>query len=694
MTTPNSRAASRIAQRSIALCVATGAVFATGCANLASTTGSTGAFATGAAVTGKVHGGNQPVGFATVQIYTVGQSGPGSTGTLLATTQTDAGGNFAFTKQASGSYSNTGSTYACPATGTNLPADRLLYIITRGGNTTGTGGSSINNSAAVFLAPLGFCNDVTSSQYVNISEVTTAAMVASVGQFINPTTEMIGNDGIGVAYAAINNSFRMVANLVSATTGLANTTVTIPAVAGASGVSGSTVTATPQSAKLNTVANILSACVNQTSASSASNCSTLFNNATPPPSAARTSQPGSTFSTATDTLQAALYMFLNPTDGSTANRTALYNLSPGTAAPYQPTVTNFPTDWTIAVSYASTSTCGTGSFLGRPYDAQIDLAGNVWIANAAGSLVELSPNGAPASCAALGGSGHGSIIDVAGNVWYIDSTGNTVSRYVPSSGQIRTYNATGQPLAISANDAGDIFFTTVSGGSGSVYLINSGANSTGINSPTLISNTVGSAPSAIFPDTANGEWVTSGSTMVTRVAKATGGSQFLNGYNSTPYNVTGPTYGVTVGPSNRVIVTAQDSSSTISVLVPSGAGYAAAPGFPTSANAGGLMTPTYPALDGGINIWTGNSVAEGSGNYALSLFAIDGTALTTSGSTGGYQKNTTYFNSLRHTTIDSGGNVWVTSDNLDSIVELVGSAVPVYQPYASGLQQNRFQQIP
>ena len=469
--------------------------------------------------------------------------------------------------------------------------------------------------------------------------------------------------------------------------------MTIPSTGG-SGVSGSSVIATPESAKLNTVANILSACINQTSASSAPNCSTLFSAAAPPAAPSRTSQPGASFPAATDTLQAALYMFLNPTDGNTANRTSLYNLSPATGAPYQPSITALPTDWTIAVSYTSPSTCGGNGFLTKPFDVQFDLVGNAWIANASGSLVELSPTGAPMNCASLGGSGHGVIVDVAGNIWYIDSVGSFVYRYSPSSGTTRKYTVTGQPLAISANDAGDVFFTSVSGGTGGLYLINNGANSTGINSPVLISNTVGPMPSAIFPDTAAGEWVSSGSTFVTRVAQATGGSAFINGYNSTPYTVTGPAYGVAVGPSNRIIVTAQDANSTVSVLMPSGAGFAPAAGFPTTANAAGLMTPTSPAIDGGINIWVGNNAAETSGNYALSLIAIDGTPLSASGTNGGYQKPNTYFNALRRTTVDSGGNVWTASDNLNSIVELVGAAVPVYQPYANGLQQNRFQQIP
>ena len=79
--------------------------------------------------------------------------------------------------------------------------------------------------------------------------------------------------------------FRTVNNLVGTLSGLARTTrnLTNSAASNASGgpfyVSGVTVTATPETAKLNTVANIISSCVNQVSATSANNCATLFNNA-------------------------------------------------------------------------------------------------------------------------------------------------------------------------------------------------------------------------------------------------------------------------------------------------------------------------------------------------------------------------------------------------------------------------------
>ncbi len=415
----------RYAAGPLAALVATGAAFSVGCSNMSTTaTETSSAFGTGAAMTGKVHGGNQPVAFATVQLYTVGFNGVGSSGTLLATTATDASGAFAFSKQASGTFSNTTNQYVCPTS-----PDPYVYIKTTGGNTTGNGSTGVNNSAAVFLAPVGLCSGISSSTFVNISEVTTAATVVAMEQYINPSTEMIGADGISVAYVAVANAMGTVKTLVSQNSGLSNSTYTVAPASGGFQVSGVQMTATPESAKLNTVANILSACINQTSSTSGSGCSTLFANATPPTTAgiARSSQPSSTFPAATDTLQAALYMFLFPTDGSVTARTNLYNLSPANGAPYQPTITAVPTDWTIAISYASTSSCSNVSslFFSDPSDLNVDINGNLWISNnlTGANLVEISNNGAPVSCATISTKGlAGGTIDNEGNVWVGDAS--------------------------------------------------------------------------------------------------------------------------------------------------------------------------------------------------------------------------------------------------------------------------------
>ncbi len=708
----------RTAAGPLAALVTSAAALTVGCSNMATTATETSqAFGTSAEMTGKVHGGNQPVYNATVQLYTVGFNGPGSAGTLLATTTTNSSGGFTFSKQASGTYSNTTNQYVCP-TGTGVP-DFPLYIKTTGGNTTGTGVTSVNNSAAVFLAPVGSCSAVNASTFINISEVTTAATVVALEQYINPSTEMIGADGIAVAANSLLNSMKTVSTLVNANSGLANTTLAIPGSTSGLQTSNVTITATPESAKLNTVANILSSCINQVSATSGTNCSTLFANATPPTTAgiARSSQPSSSFPAATDTLQAALYMFLYPTDGSTAARTNLFNLSPASGAPYQPTITALPTDWTIAISYSGNQQCAnSGSiFFSQASDINVDGNGNLWISNGSNStaagasqaLVEMSANGVALSCTSNIANGFaGGTIDNEGDVWIGDHSANFIYRLTaPGSTQvtannpaysIRTYTTAAPVSAITVDGSDNIFFTTTNGTTGSVYIIKSGASISGVNAPVLISNTVGPNPQHIFPDNAGDLFVTSGAGYVTELSTTTATSA-TNGYVSTQIGgIPSPTVGVVVGTNNRVYITSADPGASLSVLAPntSGMGYSLL--FSTAANTGGLSNPQGVFIDGGQTSYAANLTANSStGLYALSAVDTYGVEVSASGnSNGGYQKSLQYFNQMHAIAVDQSGNIWVTNvGNGTAVTEVVGAGVMIYQGYAAGLQNGRFQTI-
>ena len=44
--------------------------------------------------------------------------------------------------------------------------------------------------------------------------------------------------------------------------------------------------------------------------------------------------------------------------------------------------------------------------------------------------------------------------------------------------------------------------------------------------------------------------------------------------------------------------------------------------------------------------------------------------------------------------VDQAGNVWIAGSGNTFITEIVGGAVPIYQPYAVGIAVNRFQSIP
>ena len=680
--------------RLTATLLASSALFTAGCANMATTATSTDSFGSEAVISGGVKGGNQPVVGATVQMYGAGLMGVGSPALLYATTITDNNGGFSFVKSANNSttYPSNGNTYSC---GTST--DRQLYIKVTRGNTAGNINGAVNEAAA-FLAPVGYCSQVSAATFVNVSEVTTVATIAALAQFINPTTESIGNDGIAEAYQAINKAFNTVPLLVNAFSGLANPSVKIAGSATGAGVAGVTVTATPEYAKLNTIANIISSCVNQSTSTSTSNCSTLFANAVPPASTSTTDQMNATFPVATDTIQATLYMLLNPTDGSTANRTNLYNLQPP-AAPFQPTVSAVPTDWTIGINYAAAGNCttgtATGQFISDPADMNIDANGNIWMANTqngSSTLAELSPLGVPMNCVVYGGSSRGGgTIDTKGNVWFGDFTSNNIYRYTPSTNTSNTYVTAAPPYAITANGLGDIFFNTTNGNSGAIYKITNGANNTGV-VPTLVSNSISAFATHLFPDSSEDIWASSGSSFVNEFQVQSGSA---TGYNTLQYAVQTPADGLVIDASNRVYVSSLSSGSAISVLQPGNSGYVLAPGYPLQPNVGGTASPVSLVVDSSDNMWIANQAAESNNSFALSEIALSGTALSASGTNGGYQKSSAYLSNPHTLTIDLSGNVWVAGDgNPSSITEFVGSASPLYQPYSVGLVNGRFQTLP
>lgn len=313
---------SRCFRRSIDSLFALSIVLLTvGCANFTTTAPNVTPESTPIKMTGNVHGGQQPVAFATLQIWSVGTSGYGSAGTLFATTTSadDGSGSFSFNKQANTDtpYPNTGNTWACPAS-----SDPYIYLISRGGNTQGNHSTSSSNTAAVFLIALGQCSFVAANSSYFLNEVTTVGTLAALTQFFSPVTETIGSPNTTQATRGLTNAFSTVRNLVNVTTGTA-----LGAVAHGGNY------ALAETSKINAIADVLAACMNSASLPSTS-CTTLFTNAYPPTPSV-TSQPSATFTTATDTLQALWYMLASPTNGSQTRIAALYGLVAASGAPFQ-----------------------------------------------------------------------------------------------------------------------------------------------------------------------------------------------------------------------------------------------------------------------------------------------------------------------------------------------------------------------
>jgi len=265
-------------------------------------------------------GGEQPITGATIQLYQVGTTGDGSTAaTLGSSVTTDPTGSFTITNK-----------YTCPTSPT------LVYLVASGGNPGLS--QPTNNPQLVLIAALGLCSSLSSSTFIVVNEVTTVAAVAA----LYPYTTSAAAIGSGTSDASsLSSAFTLASEFASTASGSAP----------GSGVpSGYSV----PSSLINTLADIISTCVDTSGGSAGQNnaCGNLFTNAS-----------GST--TPTNTVVALVNIFKNPT----GNLTSLYNLTPSTPA-FVPALTSSPSSWAVALStsgpYSAYSSYYTIPFVGSP----------------------------------------------------------------------------------------------------------------------------------------------------------------------------------------------------------------------------------------------------------------------------------------------------------------------------------------
>jgi hypothetical protein len=208
--------------------------------------------------------------------------------------------------------------------------------------------------------------------------------------------------------------------------------------------------------------------------------------------------------------------------------------------------------------------------------------------------------------------------------------------------------------------------------------------------PVAIATGIGSSPSRLVIDSNPAIWTTSGSNFLTRTVLTNPNAG--TGFTSAQITSLSPTYGLSIsaiqagGINNYVAVGSQGISNTLSFLQGSGTTYSSASGWPVT----GLNKPAGVAIDGAQNVWTINN-APG----ANSILELTPAAQPLSPATG-FQKSSAFLGSGHALVIDSSGNVWIGLDGTNSITEIVGAAVPIWQPVSNGLNPsvNRFQSIP
>jgi hypothetical protein len=256
---------------------------------------------TGHAMAGVVHGGQQPIAGAIIQLYAVNtaQDGDASMALLSSTVRTNQNGNFDFT-----------GAYTCPA------GDPLVYLTATGGN-PGLN-TPTNNTASTLMILLGACSTLTSLPYLIVNEVTTVASIYPLTQF------MTAYQAIGAApanQALLADAFARAQEFIS----LQGAS---PGPATPSGYSVPT-------AALYSLANSVSACVNSAggTAGDGTSCGNLFADATPMGGVVPSETAGA---------------ILNLANNPTLNVTAIYNVATP-AAPFAPALGAAPTDWSLKI---------------------------------------------------------------------------------------------------------------------------------------------------------------------------------------------------------------------------------------------------------------------------------------------------------------------------------------------------------
>jgi hypothetical protein len=595
---------------------------------------------------GSVHHGNARIVGAHVYLFAANMTGYGNASiSLLSPTSTSASDSIGayVTTAADGSFSMKGDYTCVPNT--------QVYMYALGGN-AGSG----ENDASGLLAVLGTCpstgNFGSATSVVWVNEVSTVAAAYAMAGFATDATH-VSSSGTLAAQRGITNAFANAANLSDISSGAAL----------ASTLAGNGTV--PQGA-IDSLANILAACVGSTSSTPGSNstiCSALFANATADGTATG-SQP-------TDTASAAV----NIAHHSGVNVAALFALSDG-SAPFSPSLTAAPNDFTIALTF-------TGGGLQGSTGIAIDGSGNAWITNTAGSSVtELSHLGAPLSpSTGFTGGGlqgpAGIAIDDSGNAWVANRQGNSVTELSSSGSPISpsvgfTGGGNVSPFSIAIDASGDVW-TASNGQSFGIIgeLSNSGAP---------ISPSTGFASASQFDsyylaiDPAGKVWL---ETQLNNIVEVSSSGALINGDVFTEV-------GGGCGQADEIGGIAIDSldnkwsksSFGITKFSDSPSPTCAFTSTPIDFQnwISGDSTPGAIAIDGSGSAWV--LIAGG-------IVQVSNSMVTISPSVGYQPAGVPTPISIA---IDTSGNVWLSSSS--SVSELIGAATPVVTPLATGVKHN------
>ncbi len=603
-----------------------------GCGTGAVTTETSGSLA----ITGRVHGGVQPIAGATIQLFATGTGGNGSQAASLLTNPVVSAGNSYFTL--------TGD-YHCPSSSSQV------YLVARGGNPGFAG--SVDNQALVLLSALGNCGDLAATTFIQVNEVSTVAAVYALAQFTT-AYDHIGASATNTV--GITNAFRDAHLLADTSTGMAPNLPPNLAI---------------ESGKLYALADAIVPCVNSDGGSA---CTPLFAAATPNGGPAPT-----------DVLGALLNIVRNPS----RNVGAVFNAISSTP-PYPTSLTQAPNDWTMSLSV-------TGGGIAEPTAIGLDSLGDVWVANygdgGTAGLVGYTPQGTPLSTAPFGAGlqihASGLAVDKNDDVWVssLDNqsnvgVGSVAKFHGVSSGSTGTLvrqiqdSSLFQPIQLAADP----------NGSGSVLAVNyNGGTVTFFNLDGTISKVLGANfpprqrpvfPQSVISDNAGGAWVGDhgDNDVVHLLANGTmvRGAGCCADVSSVALDLNGDVWA-----SNYSGVGTTTTVYTVSEVAPAGGILI------YEETGGGLFSPARTVMDAGGDFWVLDyygrisnasdgftEIAASNPSYLAGSFLSPATSLGRDA-----QMNGAY-----DAAVDASGNLWMTAEFGNSLRMFFGIATPTAMP--------------
>ena len=567
-------------------------------------------------VSGSLHGGQQPVSGAAIQLYNTSLvAGSGTALPMLARP---------VVSDANGAFNITGD-YTCAH-----PDDQLL-LVAQGGNPGLAPGT--NNPALVELTAIGRCADLPATAFVAVTEITTVAAAWALAPFLTSATGVVATP---TNTGGLSSAFANARLLADPATGLP---ATLPA--------GLTI----EGGKVLGLANALASCVNSAGGSP---CAPLFSAATPPAGTAPS-----------DTFTAALNIVKNP-----GNQVAAVYAAGSALGPYPTTLTRAPSDWTMSVSI-------TGGGLNQPTSLAIDGPGNIWVASYAGVLSGFSPQGTPLSATGYGAGvlsqSLGITIDPGNNVWVAIQNqplhaGNNGS-IAKFAGALAT--TPGQLLGVFYDDSMDYPSALAADTNGNIFISNysNSLAETYSNQGALLRSGLGagytSFPLAIAADANHGFWLANGGDATVTHLAADGTvlahPQCCDGADALATDALGNVWA------------ANYYGNSVSEVTSAGTLQATFTG-------GGLASPSGVAIDGAQDVWLANgyqgTLSHLAGNRTGPPAITAGAAL--SPATGlGVDAQITEAAALA---IDPSGDIWVADGGRNVIVEFLGLAAPTRTP--------------